>query len=245
MNKPLGTKAYGHIPHLQNSRMGPGDHSCAPGQHTICCNRARDRHDEITVTEKLDGSCCAVAKVDGNCLALSRTGYLAVSSPYEQHHLFARWVALEYLRFYRLLQDGERVIGEWLAQAHGTRYALPHEPFVAFDIMRGQRRLLQDDAIPRLRDCGFIVPRLLHRGGPLDVADALPLIDTSGHGAIDPVEGAVWRVERNDPNPRGKGKHVDFLAKWVRPDKVDGKYLPEITGGEPVWNTYPAHVEVA
>jgi len=33
--------------------------------------------------------------------------------------------------------------------------------------------------------------------------------------AIDPIEGLVYRVER-------KGK-VDFLAKWVRPDKV-GRY---------------------
>jgi hypothetical protein len=32
---------------------------------------------------------------------------------------------------------------------------------------------------------------------------------------------------------------VDFLAKWVRPDKVDGMYLPEISGKEPVWNWRP------
>jgi hypothetical protein len=29
---------------------------------------------------------------------------------------------------------------------------------------------------------------------------------------------------------------VDFLAKYVRPDKVDGKYL----GGEPIWMWRPA-----
>jgi len=50
-----------------------------------------------------------------------------------------------------------------------------------------------------------------------------------GHyGAIDEAEGAVWRVER-------KGK-VDFLGKYVRAGKIDGKYLPEMTGGEAVWN---------
>jgi hypothetical protein len=32
---------------------------------------------------------------------------------------------------------------------------------------------------------------------------------------------------------------VDFLAKWVRSDKVDGMYLPEISGKEPVWNWRP------
>lgn len=44
----------------------------------------------------------------------------------------------------------------------------------------------------------------------------------------DEPEGVVYRVERH-------GK-VDFLCKWVRPDKVDGKYLPEISGKPPVWN---------
>ncbi|KKL70160.1 hypothetical protein LCGC14_2107750, partial [marine sediment metagenome] len=32
---------------------------------------------------------------------------------------------------------------------------------------------------------------------------------------------------------------VLFLAKWVRPDKEDGIYLPEISGGEAVWNWRP------
>ncbi len=29
---------------------------------------------------------------------------------------------------------------------------------------------------------------------------------------------------------------VKMLAKYVRPDKVDGAYLPEQSGKEPVWN---------
>ncbi len=49
------------------------------------------------------------------------------------------------------------------------------------------------------------------------------------HGALDPVEGVVWRVEH-----RGK---VDFLAKFVRPDKVDGLYLEK--GAPIVWNWRP------
>ncbi len=30
------------------------------------------------------------------------------------------------------------------------------------------------------------------------------------------------------------------FSKWVRPDKVDGKYLPEISGKDAVWNWRPA-----
>jgi hypothetical protein len=55
------------------------------------------------------------------------------------------------------------------------------------------------------------------------------------HGAIDPVEGAVWRVERRT----GDTRRVDFLAKYVRPDKVDGSLLPENTSQPAVWNWRP------
>lgn len=59
--------------------------------------------------------------------------------------------------------------------------------------------------------------------------------------AIDPVEGAVWRVERSNPTgAKGERKEgVDFLVRYVRPDKVDGLYLPEISGKEAVWNWIP------
>ena len=68
-------------------------------------------------------------------------------------------------------------------------------------------------------------------GAPFSIKQGLEAIKVSGHGAIDPVEGFVMKVER-------KGK-VDFLAKYVRPDKIDGLYLPEISGKDPVWNWKP------
>lgn len=47
-------------------------------------------------------------------------------------------------------------------------------------------------------------------------------------------------VERNELVCAGRGgerrRVVDFLAKYVRPEKIDGCYLPEITGREPHWN---------
>ena len=45
------------------------------------------------------------------------------------------------------------------------------------------------------------------------------------------VEGAIWRVERKNK--------VDFLCKYVRPEKKDGIYLPEISGKEAIWNVNP------
>jgi hypothetical protein len=229
--KPLGHKAYGHIPHLSGSRVGAGDHRCTPEEVRIATVRTRDRYDLIIVQEKLDGSNVACVKLDGKILPLTRAGNSAWSSPYEHHHLFARWVLENEERFVAVLQDGERVCGEWLAQAHGTRYVLPHEPFVAFDLMVGMARLPVEVLTSRMRIARFVTPRELHRGGALSIEQAKKALEPSGHGALNPVEGAVWRCEREG--------RVEFVVKWVRPDKVDGLYLPEISGRPPVWNWRP------
>lgn len=225
--KPLNRKLYGSIGHLPNSRLGRGDHRVPDGMAKTCLEKTRDKHDVVIVQEKLDGSNCGAAKVKGRIVALTRSGYQAHTSPYKQHHLFGRWVMQNYERFDLLLEEGERVVGEWLAMAHGTRYDLTHEPFVAFDIMTDNTRLTYDDFSKRVIKYDFIIPRLISYGLPMGHNDILKRIEKSGHGAIDPTEGYVCRVERLGS--------VDFLAKWVRPDKIDGKYFKENTG-EDVWN---------
>src|SRR4051812_27164291 len=98
--KPLGIKAYGSICHLPGSRLGPGDHKLNEGQARILTAKLRDKHDLIIVQEKLDGSNGAVARLDdGTLIALGRAGYPAISSPYEQHRLFAAWVYQRLDRF--------------------------------------------------------------------------------------------------------------------------------------------------
>lgn len=242
--KPLGIKSYGSIAHLPGSRMGPGDHKCHEGQKRIATEKTRDRHDQIIVQEKLDGSNVGVARLEGALYPLTRAGYLAQTSPYEQHWHFAKWVERNRNRFVSVLSDGERLCGEWLMQAHGTRYDLRHEPFVAFDLMVGSKRAVYDELISRASIIDLITPTLIHRGSPLSVEEAMFRLGAYGfHGATDAVEGAVWRVERNELiNPRKGGKRrwvVDYLIKYVRPDKIDGCFLPDVSGGEAIWNWQP------
>jgi RNA ligase len=230
--KPLGFRNYGSIGHLPCSRTGPKDRSVPQGMADICLSRARDSKDRIFVTEKLDGSNVGVARVGDELLALGRAGYLAETSEYLQHQWFAAWVKDNRGRFMELLADGERCVGEWLAQAHGTRYTLTHEPFVVFDLMEGKQRLPWLVAADRIRLAGFTTPLLLNDGcSPMSVEAALQsAADNSPHGADD-IEGAVWRVERDGA--------FDFMAKFVKHSKVDGGLLPEISGVDAVWNWRP------
>lgn len=225
--KPLGRKTYGSIGHLPTSRLGPGDWHVHEGQARIATQKLRDKHDRVFVQEKLDGSCCGVGLLDdGQIVALGRAGYLAQSSKFEQHQLFAHWVRENEDRFRAVLDTpGERVVGEWMAQAHGTVYAIAGDPFVAFDIMQGTERLPTLDTYARLGGY-FETPHLVETE-PVDPVELFNRCRGGFFAAEGDCEGFVYRVERH-------GK-VDFLAKWVRPDKVDGCLLPEMSGKDAVW----------
>lgn len=231
--KPLGRKAYGSIGHIHGSRLGPGDHHVHEGQSAICTTKA-PKDKTVWVQTKLDGSCVSAALLDsGELVALGRAGYLARTSEREMHHLWADWTDENEARFREVLKPGERIVGEWLAQAHGTIYDLTgREPFVAFDIMRDDKRMRllamedrlygnEEDGIRK----GFEMPDRWLVPGPMAPELAMARLDT--YGADEP-EGVVYRVE--------SAKGVDFVAKWVRPDKVDGFYLH----GDPIWNWRPA-----
>jgi hypothetical protein len=235
--KPLGCKNYGSIPHLPNSRLGPGDHKCNPGQARMATEKLKDSSYDVIVQEKLDGSNCGICLIDGTLYPLVRAGYPAYTSPFKMHHLFSNWVYENEERFRSVLNEGERIVGEWLAQAHGTIYDLPHEPFVVFDLIKDQQRLPFDDFALRVQKADFVLPQFLSRGQPCSIEKAMKILRPYGyHGAREEVEGAVWRIEQDKPVKKGvKKRVVSFLVKYVRPDKVDGKYLdPE----NPVWNTW-------
>jgi hypothetical protein len=140
--KPFGIKNYGSIPHLSGSRLGERDYMANPGHERIATKQVRDRHDRVWVQEKLDGSNVGVGLVNSTLVPMTRAGYLASTSPYRQHWEFSNWVFTNESRFRDVLKEGERLVGEWLMQAHGTRYELQHEPFVVFDLMRGQTRAI-------------------------------------------------------------------------------------------------------
>lgn len=222
--KPLGGKAYGSIAHLPGSRLGLGDHHCHEGQAVIATAKARDRHDRIIVTEKLDGSNVCVANVGGAIMALTRAGYLARTSPFPMHHAFADWVMA---RDWSKLPRDHRLSGEWMHTAHGTLYQDP-DPLIAFDVIGPDgKRLAHDEARQVMQSCGVVGAHVLSDGLPMSIDQAMAAIGVTGfHGATEQVEGAVWRVER-------KGV-FDFMAKFVRNDKQDGKYLETMTGNDPI-----------
>jgi hypothetical protein len=231
--KPLGYKGYGSTPHLVGSRVGPADHTIPPSQSLQFTVAAPRKGDRFIVTEKVDGSCVTAAKAGGRILPVTRAGYLASDSPWRLHHFFGRWVAQRESFYSELLNEGERVAGEWLYTAMGTRYHIvdPARLFVAFAILRGQDRIPFDEFAERCDRLGQLRAHVLSDGPPLPIPRAMELLGENGfHGALDGVEGAVWVHER-----RGK---FSAIAKYVRPEKVDGKYIGSVTGQGDVDNYF-------
>lgn len=232
--KPFPAKNYGSIGHLPGSRLGPGDHKMNDRQTEILTESARDHKDLVIVQEKLDGANVGILRKDGKLVALTRKGHRAVDSPMEQFQILQQWVYSNESAF-DFLQEGERVVGEWLAMAHGTKYKLDC-PFVAFDIMKDDVRSLYLDFRVRI-GTNLPVAHLLHIGCPISIKKIEKLLSQKSgecfafHGALEPAEGAVWRVER-------EGK-VDFLAKYVRNFKEDGKYFNE-DHSKLIWNWRPS-----
>lgn len=234
--KIVDGKNYGHIPHLPGSKLGPADHTCELGHAKLLTEKIR-KGDKIWVTVKLDGSNVGILKKDNTLYPVMRAGYSAVSSRWPQHHYFHLWVMDHYDQINSVLNNGERLVGEWLAQAHGTRYKLWHEPFVPFDLMIGNKRQPYADLIDRAIDLNLTVPCLIHYGTAISVADIKEKLEDPDygkyHGELDDYEGAVWRLETDGA--------FNAIAKWVSPDKEVGKYLPlKDETKDDIWNWIPA-----
>jgi hypothetical protein len=184
------------------------------------------------VSEKLDGSCVAIVRHAEGIAAFGRDGKPCAMSRNDGRVAFAAWVDQHSAPWHDVLAEGERVVCEWLALAHGTKYALPHGPAVAIDGFGADGARWPLDETRRLAAAmGLPIARVLHDGGAIAVDAAMALLGEHGfHGAIDPAEGVVYRVERDGV--------VAGLAKFVRAGKRDGCYLADHTGGEHVWNAW-------
>lgn len=224
--KILPYKTYNRIGHLSKSRLGEGDHFVDQKTEGLLTKQNDDPNSVIIVQEKLDGSNVCVVRWKGELRALGRSGYDCQYSNQEQHRLFHKFVMDRKDRFEKILpKEEDRVVGEWLALAHGTLYNLNHEPFVPFGLFEGQKELSFLALFSTCFANGFVTPIVLHIGGACSVNRALKLLNAEKYHGADNPEGVVYRMERPGKPP--------ILAKLVKHDKEDGKFFKE---GKEIWN---------
>jgi len=120
---------YPRTPHLEGSRLQPGDHDLE--QVPLAALRGR----YLVVEEKLDGANAGISLDADGRLQLQSRGHVLVGGAREKHwDLFKRWAAAHGDALAARLGDGLVLYGEWLYAKHTIFYdQLPHY-FLEFDI---------------------------------------------------------------------------------------------------------------
>jgi hypothetical protein len=163
----------------------------------------------------------------GLVVTVGRSGYRNDSAPFAHLLAFDPWVAARLDRFDALLQEGERVVGEWVSHAMSTLYVLPDVDHMwrPFDIMRGHDRASAEEVAGRCAAVGLRTPFVVRRTqcDPAEAYAALAATPAEVRGVDGIPEGLVYRMQE-------RGRTL-FLGKWVRADYEPGVLM--LTGDPP------------
>ncbi len=124
---------YPRTPHLQGSKLQPGDEDLEQVRLADLVGR------HVVIEEKVDGANCAVSFDETGALKLQSRGHYLEGGPREeQFALLKTWASCHSGLFWDLLGDRYVMYGEWLYAKHTVYYdALPHY-FLEFDIFDRQ-----------------------------------------------------------------------------------------------------------
>lgn len=134
-------RKYPRTPHLEGSRLQPGDHDLA----AVPLEALRGRF--VVVEEKLDGANAGLSLAEDGRVALQSRGHFLTGGGRERHwDLFKRWAAARQTELVPLLAGGRVLYGEWLHAKHTVFYdRLPHY-FMEFDILDPEAGFLSTEA---------------------------------------------------------------------------------------------------
>lgn len=132
-------KKYPRTPHLEGSRLQPGDEDLS--QIPFSCIRGR----HIVVEEKVDGANSAISfGPDGQLLLQSRGHYLTGGYRERHYNLMKQWAGIHKDAFFTVLGTRYILYGEWLYAKHTVYYdRLPHY-FLEFDIFDREEGIYLD-----------------------------------------------------------------------------------------------------
>lgn len=122
-------KKYPRTPHIQGSRLQPGDEDLSQIQFKAIAGR------HVVLEEKIDGANSAISFTEDGDLRLQSRGHFLTGGPREKHYdLMKQWAAVHASAFYEVLGSRYIMYGEWMYAKHAIYYdRLPHY-FMEFDI---------------------------------------------------------------------------------------------------------------
>lgn len=130
MNTDYSIIKYPRTPHLEGSRLQPGDEDLSQ----IPFQSIAGRH--LVIEEKIDGANSALSfNPEGALLLQSRGHYLTGGYRERHYNLFKQWAGIHRDALWAALGCRYVMYGEWMYAKHSIYYdALPHY-FMEFDIL--------------------------------------------------------------------------------------------------------------
>lgn len=130
MNRPDTIIKYPRTPHLQGSRLQPGDEDLSQRPFSDIAGR------HIVLEEKIDGANSAISFTDSGELRLQSRGHFLTGGNREKHYdLLKQWAAVHRDRLYDVLGDRYIMYGEWMYAKHSIYYDMLPDYFMEFDIL--------------------------------------------------------------------------------------------------------------
>lgn len=121
---------YPRTPHIQGSRLQPGDEDLTQRRFSEIAGR------HLVLEEKIDGANSAISFTDDGELRLQSRGHFLTGGPREKHYdLLKQWGAVHRDTLYRVLGDRYVMYGEWMYAKHSIYYDLLPHYFMEFDIL--------------------------------------------------------------------------------------------------------------
>ena len=227
MSEPTFLK-YPRTPHLNGSRLQPGDADLAIVARTALAGL------HLVVEEKLDGANSAISFArEGGPLLQSRGHYLRGGGGERQFDLFKTWAQAYAGPLREALGTRYVVYGEWLYAKHTVFYdALPHY-FLEIDIYDREREVFLASAErAALREGLPLVSVPILSEGAAEDLDPLPSLVSRSHyktsdwlagldaaaASLDQPADLVRR--QTDPSSLAEGLYV----KWEQDGVVRGRF---------------------
>lgn len=130
---------YPRTPHLQGSRLQPGDEDLRQRPFSDIAGRY------LVLEEKIDGANSAVSFNEDGELLLQSRGHFLTGGYRERHYdLFKQWGAVHQDALYAVLGHRYILYGEWMYAKHSIYYDLLPHYFMEFDVLDRQTGLFLD-----------------------------------------------------------------------------------------------------
>lgn len=216
MNENTLLIKYPRTPHIEGSRLQPGDEDLSQIPFRVI----RGKH--LVVEEKVDGANTAVSFSPDGAMLLQSRGHFLEGGFRERHYaLFKQWANAHKNSLYAVLGSRYIMYGEWLYAKHTVYYdALPHY-FLEFDLFDREsgRYLDTPSRHSLLKDLPVCSVPVLGEGTFQSMEDLLTLLGRSNFISESHLQNLRTESEQLGLDPERQLRETD------NSDLMEGLYL--------------------